>query len=67
MIGRGSVTDRIVARTLAVLALSSIAILASITFFIFREGAPLVHKVGPAQLLRRPPGTRRRALTASAS
>ena len=46
MIGRGSVTDRIVARSLALLALSSIAILASITFFIFREGAPLVHKVG---------------------
>ena len=40
MIGRGSLTDRIVARTLALLALSSIAILASITFFIFREGRP---------------------------
>ena len=46
MIGRGSVTDRLVARSLALLALSSIAMLASITFFIFREGAPLVHKVG---------------------
>ena len=46
MIGRGSLTDRIVARSLALLALSSIAILASITFFIFREGTPLVRQVG---------------------
>jgi phosphate ABC transporter permease protein PstC len=46
MIGRDSVTDRIAARSVALLALSSVAILASITFFIFREGAPLVHQVG---------------------
>jgi phosphate transport system permease protein len=31
---------------LALLALSSVAILASIVFFVFREGAPLVYKVG---------------------
>src|SRR5512143_1342766 len=40
------VPDKIVERGLLLLALSSVAILASITFFIFREGAPLVYKVG---------------------
>ena len=40
------VPDKLVERTLLLLALSSIAILASITFFILREGAPLVYEVG---------------------
>jgi phosphate transport system permease protein len=43
-----AVPDKVVERTLRLLALSSIGILASITFFIFREGAPLVLKAGPA-------------------
>lgn len=42
------VPDKIVERGLLLLALSSIAILASITFFILREGAPLIYKVGLA-------------------
>lgn len=42
------VPDKAVERVLLLLALSSIGILASITFFIFREGAPLVAKVGLA-------------------
>jgi len=45
------VPDRVVERGLGLLALSSIAILASITFFILREGAPLVYKVGLANFL----------------
>lgn len=40
--------DRLVERGLMLSALSSIAILASITFFILREGAPLIYEVGPA-------------------
>jgi phosphate ABC transporter permease protein PstC len=40
--------DKVVERALLLLALSSIAVLASITFFILREGAPLVYKVGLA-------------------
>lgn len=42
------VPDKVVERGLLLLALSSVAILASITFFIFKEGAPLVYKVGLA-------------------
>jgi phosphate ABC transporter permease protein PstC len=51
MIGRGGFVDRLVARSLALIALSSLLILASITFFIFREGAPLVHRVGLGNFL----------------
>jgi phosphate transport system permease protein len=40
--------DRVVERGLLMLAMSSLAILAIITIFIFREGAPLILKVGPA-------------------
>lgn len=40
--------DKLVERGLLLLALSSVAILASITFFILREGAPLVYEVGLA-------------------
>jgi phosphate transport system permease protein len=40
--------DKVVERGLLLLALSSIAVLASITFFILREGAPLVYKAGLA-------------------
>lgn len=40
------VADRIVERALALIALSSILVLVSITFFIFKEGAPFVYKVG---------------------
>lgn len=43
--------DKLVERALALLALSSIAILASITLFILREGAPLVYQVGLANFL----------------
>jgi phosphate ABC transporter permease protein PstC len=42
------VPDKIVERGLLLLALSSVAILVSITFFILREGAPLIYKVGLA-------------------
>jgi phosphate transport system permease protein len=45
------VPDKIVERGLLLLALSSVAILASIMFFILREGAPLVYKVGLANFL----------------
>lgn len=38
--------DKIVARALFVLALSSVTVLASIAFFIAREGVPLIVKVG---------------------
>jgi len=51
MILRSGVVDRTVARALKVLALSSIFVLASITFFIFREGAPLVYRVGLGNFL----------------
>jgi phosphate ABC transporter permease protein PstC len=40
--------DKLVERGLMLLAFSSIAILASITFFILREGAPLIFEVGLA-------------------
>ena len=40
--------DKIVERGLLLLALSSVAVLLSITFFILREGAPLIYKVGLA-------------------
>src|SRR5512138_3997001 len=40
------VPDKLVERGLLLLALSSIAVLSSITFFILREGAPLIYKVG---------------------
>jgi phosphate ABC transporter permease protein PstC len=43
--------DKLVERALALLALSSIAILASITLFILREGAPLVYQVGLGNFL----------------
>ena len=38
--------DKIVERALLLLALSSVAVLASIAFFIVREGAPLIYRVG---------------------
>lgn len=38
--------DKTVERTLGLLALSSILVLLSITFFIFKEGAPFVFRVG---------------------
>jgi phosphate ABC transporter permease protein PstC len=40
--------DKLVERGLMLLAFSSIAILASITFFILREGAPLIFEIGLA-------------------
>jgi phosphate transport system permease protein len=40
--------DKTVERTLGLLALSSILVLLSITFFIFKEGAPFVFRVGLA-------------------
>ncbi len=46
-----SLPDKVVERALLLLALSSIAVLASITFFIFREGAPLIYKVGVRHFL----------------
>jgi phosphate transport system permease protein len=42
------IPDKIVERGLLLLALSSVAILVSITFFILREGAPLLYNVGLA-------------------
>ena len=39
-------SDKLVARALFVLALSSLTVLASIAFFIAREGAPLIVKAG---------------------
>jgi phosphate transport system permease protein len=53
MIVPGGIVDRTVARALKLLALSSIVVLASITFFIFREGAPLVYRVGLGNFLSR--------------
>ena len=46
MRARMHLSDKVVERGLLLLALSSVAILASITFFIVREGAPLVYNVG---------------------
>jgi phosphate transport system permease protein len=43
--------DKIVERGLMLLALSSVAILLSITYFIVREGAPLIAKIGVASFL----------------
>jgi phosphate transport system permease protein len=40
------VPDKLVERVLLLLALSSVAILVSITFFILKEGAPLIYRVG---------------------
>ena len=40
--------EKLIEKTLLVIALSSIAILALITFFIFEEGLPLIWKIGPA-------------------
>jgi phosphate transport system permease protein len=51
MIVRSGIVDRTVARGLKLLALSSLLVLASITFFIFREGAPLVYRVGLGNFL----------------
>jgi phosphate transport system permease protein len=51
MTSRARVPDRVVERALALIALSSLAILASITFFVFREGAPLVYRAGLANFL----------------
>lgn len=42
------VADKAVERTLALVALSSILVLLSITFFIFKEGAPFVYRIGLA-------------------
>lgn len=42
------VPDKLVERALLLLALSSVGVLGSITFFILREGAPLVYEVGLA-------------------
>lgn len=43
--------DKLVERTLLLIATSSVAILVSIAFFIVREGAPLIHKIGLGQFL----------------
>jgi phosphate transport system permease protein len=43
--------DKLVERLLRLVALSSIGILAAITFFIFREGGPLIVKVGLSNFL----------------
>jgi phosphate transport system permease protein len=40
------IPDKVVQKSLMLLALSSIAILALITIFIFREGGPLIFKIG---------------------
>lgn len=45
------IPDKVVERGLLLLALSSILILASITLFILREGAPLIYKVGLGNFL----------------
>ena len=41
------IKEKLIEKTLLVIALSSITILALITFFIFAEGLPLIWKVGP--------------------
>jgi phosphate transport system permease protein len=43
------IPDKVVERGLFLLATSSVVILALITIFIFREGSPLLFKVGPAR------------------
>jgi phosphate transport system permease protein len=43
--------DKVVERALLLLAMSSVAILLLITLFIFREGGPLLFKVGPGNFL----------------
>lgn len=43
--------DKVVENALRLLALSSIAILVAITLFVFREGAPLIGKVGLGNFL----------------
>jgi phosphate transport system permease protein len=45
------VKEKIIEKTFLVIALSSITILALITFFIFEEGIPLILKVGPKNFL----------------
>jgi phosphate ABC transporter permease protein PstC len=45
------VADKVVERGLRLVAFSSVAVLASITFFILREGAPLIFKVGFSNFL----------------
>ena len=42
---------RLIERSLQLIALSAIGILALITLFIFREGAPLLYRVGPVAFL----------------
>ena len=41
------VPEKVIEKILLLIALSSIFILALITFFIFEEGIPLILKVGP--------------------
>jgi len=43
--------DRVLENALRLLALSSIAVLAAITLFVFREGAPLIWRVGLGNFL----------------
>src|SRR5512144_1090286 len=45
------VPDKLVERGLLLLACSSIAVLLSITYFIVREGAPLIYQVGLGNFL----------------
>jgi phosphate transport system permease protein len=45
---KSELSDRLVERILLLLAFSSIGILLLITVFVFREGAPLIAKVGPS-------------------
>lgn len=45
------VADRFVARGLLLVAFTSVAVLASITFFIVREGAPLIYRAGLGNFL----------------
>jgi ABC-type phosphate transport system permease subunit len=43
--------ERMIEKFLLLIALSSISILALITFFIFGEGLPLIWKIGPKAFL----------------
>jgi phosphate transport system permease protein len=45
------IKEKIIEKLLLLIALSSISILAVITFFIFGEGLPLIWKVGPSSFL----------------
>ena len=45
------VKEKIIEKIFLVIALSSITILALITFFIFEEGLPLILKIGPKAFL----------------